>query len=91
MNDVRIITGNLSDQIIPALSESNSVYMVVSFTMASGVRMLLDYLKSAVGRGVDIKILSGDYLHVTDVAACFLCRRFSKCHCHSELKCFQSL
>lgn len=43
--------------------------MVVSFTMASGVRMLLPYLRSAVERGADIKILTGDYLHVTEPAA----------------------
>lgn len=66
MNDVRIITSNLVDELVPALAESNSVYMIVSFAMASGARMLLPHLRSAVSRGADIKILTGDYLHVTE-------------------------
>ncbi|QQE80525.1 DEAD/DEAH box helicase family protein [Alicyclobacillus sp. SO9] len=69
MSDIKIITSNLANEIIPALSASNSVYMVVSFAMASGVRMLMPSLRSAATRGADVKILTGDYLYVTEPAA----------------------
>ena len=39
--------------------------MIVSFLMESGVRMILDDLEQALNRGVKIRILTGNYLGIT--------------------------
>ena len=43
--------------------------MIVSFLMESGVRMILDDLEQALNRGVKIRILTGNYLGITQPGA----------------------
>ena len=43
--------------------------MIVSFLMESGVRMILDDLEQALKRGVKIRILTGNYLGITQPEA----------------------
>lgn len=47
-------------QLINSLKQADSVDIVVSFLMESGVRMLLGELDNALKRGAKIRILTGN-------------------------------
>jgi len=65
MPDIKLITENLADELIPGIERAAGIYMMTSFVMKSGVQILAPYLKAAADRGADIKILCGDYLFIT--------------------------
>lgn len=56
-------------QLINSLKQADSVDIVVSFLMESGVRMLLNELENALKRGAKIRILTGNYLGITQPSA----------------------
>ncbi|GAB7386942.1 DEAD/DEAH box helicase family protein [Bacillaceae bacterium] len=64
-----INTENLIQELIPLIEKARSIYMIVSFAMESGVRLIQPSLRRAAERGADIKILTGDYLYVTQPEA----------------------
>src|SRR5690606_4428901 len=45
---------------------STSIYIINSFILKSGVDIIYDDLKNAVKNGTEIKILTGDYLYITE-------------------------
>lgn len=59
-------------QLINSLKQADSVDIVVSFLMESGVRMLLKELENALKRGAKIRILTGNYLGITQPSALYL-------------------
>lgn len=59
-------------QLINSLKKADSVDIVVSFLMESGVRMLLGELDNALKRGAKIRILTGNYLGITQPSALYL-------------------
>lgn len=69
------ITGD-KDHIYPKLKQSfktaTTIDIIVSFLMESGVKLLLQDLKEALKRGVKIRILTGNYLKVTQPQALYL-------------------
>lgn len=69
------ITGN-KDHLYPKLKQSfktaTTIDIIVSFLMESGVKLLLQDLKEALKRGVKIRILTGNYLKVTQPQALYL-------------------
>ena len=69
------ITGD-KDHLYPKLKQSfktaTTIDIVVSFLMESGVKLLLQDLKEALGRGVNIRILTGNYLKITQPQALYL-------------------
>ncbi len=67
--DCRLVTSNFLSDLIAQIAQAEAMYWLVSFTMVSGVRLLLPALRDASSRGVDIKILTGDYLSVTEPEA----------------------
>ncbi|SER70311.1 DEAD/DEAH box helicase family protein [Salisediminibacterium halotolerans] len=69
MNEVKLIRKQLIDEINEQISSAQTVYILVSFAMKSGVEMLLPSLQEAAERGADIKICTGDYLYVTQPEA----------------------
>lgn len=64
------------DHLYPKLKQSfktaTTIDIVVSFLMESGVKLLLQDLKEALGRGVNIRILTGNYLKITQPQALYL-------------------
>jgi superfamily II DNA or RNA helicase len=62
-------------QLINSLQKANSVDIVVSFLMESGVKMLLSELEGALKRGARIRILTGNYLGITQPSALYLIKR----------------
>lgn len=49
--------------------------IIVSFLMESGVKMLLKELDNALNRGARIRILTGNYLGITQPSALYLIKR----------------
>ena len=52
-------------QLIQSISDAKRIDIIVSFLMESGVKMLLKDLKGALDRGVSVRILTGNYLGIT--------------------------
>jgi len=69
------ITGgddHLYSRLRESISKASRISIIVSFLMESGVRMLTDDLKGAAERGVNIRILCGNYLNITQPQALYL-------------------
>lgn len=62
-------------QLISSLKKADSVDIIVSFLMESGVKMLLEELENALQRDARIRILTGNYLGITQPSALYLIRR----------------
>mgnify|MGYP004462448329 FL=1 len=58
-----------------SMARAKQIDIIVSFLMESGVRMLLSDLKAALHRGVRIRILTGNYLGITQPSALFLLKK----------------
>ncbi|MFC4184369.1 DEAD/DEAH box helicase family protein [Saccharococcus thermophilus] len=69
MSKVEFIQRNLIEKIQKYIETSSTIYILTSFVMKSGVRLLKETLKKAAERGADIKICAGDYLFVTQPEA----------------------
>ena len=54
------------------MAKAKQIDIIVSFLMESGVRMLLNDMKRALDRGVKIRILTGNYLKITQPSALYL-------------------
>lgn len=69
------ITGD-NDNLLPrlkeALKKAKRVDIIVSFLMESGVRLLEQDLKELVHRNIPIRILTGNYLNITQPQALYL-------------------
>lgn len=59
-------------QLISSLKRADSVDIIVSFLMESGVKMLIAELENALKRGAKIRILTGNYLGITQPSALYL-------------------
>lgn len=62
-------------QLIQSLKKADSVDIIVSFLMESGVKMLLGELDNALKRGAKIRILTGNYLGITQPSALYLLKK----------------
>ena len=75
--DTDVMTGDsdkrmqLYYQLINSLKKAESVDIIVSFLMESGVKMLLRELERALERGAKIRILTGNYLGITQPSALY--------------------
>ena len=65
MAEVRLVTGNLLADMAEDMKKASAIYILTSFVMYSGVRLLEPHLKEAIEREADVKLLAGDYLFVT--------------------------
>ena len=59
-------------QLKRSMAKAKQIDIIVSFLMESGVRMLLNDMKRALDRGVKIRILTGNYLGITQPSALYL-------------------
>ncbi len=58
-----------------SMQQAKRIDIIVSFLMESGVRLLLDDLRKALDRGVAVRILTGNYLGITQPSALYLIKR----------------
>lgn len=66
---ISLHTQNLYKQLKKDIKNSSLIYILSSFIMKSGIDIIYDDLKYALSQGADIKVLTGDYLYVTDPKA----------------------
>ncbi len=59
-------------QLIESIFKADQIDIIVSFLMESGVRMLLKELNEALNRGARVRILTGNYLGITQPSALYL-------------------
>uniref|UniRef100_UPI0021490CF5 phospholipase D-like domain-containing protein n=1 Tax=Endozoicomonas sp. ONNA1 TaxID=2828740 RepID=UPI0021490CF5 len=72
-NSALLTTGGLNDPLLPKLSDAinraREIEITVAFIRISGLKLLFGALCDAVDRGAVIKVLTSDYLDVTDPQA----------------------
>lgn len=74
---INVITGDrfenrfLCWQLKDSISRAERIDIIVSFLMESGVKMIIDDLKLALKKGVSIRILTGNYLGITQPSALY--------------------
>ena len=54
-----------------AIRRADRMRFIVSFVMESGVKLIIPQLKMAVDRGVQIQLLTGFYLSITEPSALY--------------------
>lgn len=59
-------------QLVRSIEKATQIDIIVSFLMESGVRMLLKELNHALDRGARVRILTGNYLGITQPSALYL-------------------
>ena len=69
MTGDRNIDRHLYYQLKISIKNAKKIDIIVSFLMESGVKMILRDLKEALDRGVSIRILTGNYLGITQPSA----------------------
>ena len=62
-------------QLKMSMLKADKIDIIVSFLMESGVRMILKDLKAALDRGVSVRILTGNYLGITQPSALCLIKK----------------
>ena len=62
-------------QLLHSFQKADSVDIIVSFLMESGVNMLIKHLGNALKRGAKIRILTGNYLGITQPSTLYLIKR----------------
>lgn len=75
---INALTGNsnqLYNRIKSSIERAKKIDIIVSFLMESGVKLLVEDLKKAVNRGVKIRILTGNYLSITQPQALYLLKK----------------
>lgn len=76
-NNLNALTGNsniLYNRLKISIARAEKIDIIVSFLMESGVKMLIKDLKEAIERGAHIRILTGNYLNITQPQALYLLR-----------------
>lgn len=69
MTKLQLITSNLVSHLQLLTEKSTSISWITAFAMESGVKLILPTLKLAHDRGVEMKLLVGDYLYITQPKA----------------------
>ena len=58
-------------QLVRSIRQAKQIDIIVSFLMESGVKMLLSDLNLALNRGAKVRILTGNYLGITQPSALY--------------------
>lgn len=81
LEQVDVLTGGadyrkyLYYQLKMSMARAKAIDIVVSFLMESGVRMILNDLQQAINRGARVRILTGNYLGITQPGALYLLKK----------------
>ena len=62
-------------QLKMSMLKAQGIDMIVSFLMESGIRMMLDDIRNALDRGASVRILTGNYLGITQPSALYLIKK----------------
>ena len=75
---INAMTGNnsiLLERIQESICKAKKIDIIVSFLMESGVKKIVSDLKEAIMRGAQVRILTGNYLNITQPQALYLLRK----------------
>lgn len=78
INALNALTGNsnlLYNRLKASIAKAKQIDIIVSFLMESGVKMIVKDLKEAIERGAKVRILTGNYLGITQPQALYLLRK----------------
>ena len=76
-----VITGDSNQarylyyQLRLSMSSAEQIDIIVSFLMESGVKLILNDLKRALDHGAKVRILTGNYLGITQPSALYLLKK----------------
>ena len=73
-----VVTGDknyLYYRLKESFKKADKIDIIVSFLMESGIKLILNDIKDAVERGVTIRILTGNYLKITEPSALYLLKK----------------
>ena len=62
-------------KLLASFGNAKQVDIIVSFLMESGVKMLLNQLEKSINAGTKIRILTGNYLGITQPSALYMIKR----------------
>lgn len=62
-------------QLKMSIKKAKRIDIIVSFLMESGVRLILNDLREALDRGVSVRLLTGNYLGITQPTALYLIKK----------------
>lgn len=62
-------------QLKMSIQRAKKIDIIVSFLMESGVRLILGDLKAALNNGAEIRLLTGNYLGITQPSALYLIKK----------------
>ena len=62
-------------QLKMSIRNARKIDIIVSFLMESGVRLILRDLKSALDNGAEVRLLTGNYLGITQPSALYLVKK----------------
>ena len=62
-------------QLKTSMMKAKGIDIIVSFLMESGVKIILQDLKNALDKGVSVRILTGNYLGITQPSALYLIKK----------------
>lgn len=62
-------------QVRGSIAHAKQIDIIVSFLMESGVKLILKDLREAIDRGVTIRLLTGNYLGITQPSALYLIKK----------------
>ncbi len=68
-SNIELITQDLFSRVKDNIGTAKACYILTSFVMNSGVKLLEESLRQAAENGSDIKICTGDYLYITQPEA----------------------
>lgn len=75
---INAMTGNnsiLLERIQESICKAKKIDIIVAFLMESGVKKIVSDLKEAIMRGAQVRILTGNYLNITQPQALYLLRK----------------
>lgn len=78
---ISVITGDSNQarylyyQLKLSMAAAEQIDIIVSFLMESGVKLILDDLKRALDHGAKVRILTGNYLGITQPSALYLLKK----------------
>ncbi|WP_285823686.1 DEAD/DEAH box helicase family protein [Schaedlerella arabinosiphila] len=62
-------------QLKMSMSKAKGIDIIVSFLMESGIRMILNDIRQALDKGASVRILTGNYLGITQPSALYLIKK----------------
>jgi superfamily II DNA or RNA helicase/HKD family nuclease len=62
-------------QLKMSMTKAKGIDIIVSFLMESGIRMILNDIRKALDKGICVRILTGNYLGITQPSALYLIKK----------------